>query len=195
MPLSGKKYKVDYCGRREDFNGAEDSYAAGERVEFYFNFIATDISYSFFADGKEINPDFSIEKGFIISFIMPGHDITFRVKERNMLLFTSDINTESTLSFDSFEGGGPEYRVKIDDEAIASYNTQRKYFSEDHDELCGAGYTVKIEFIGLKKGKTKATVECRSPIADNFDALYEIEVDEALNVRLTELERKDILNQ
>ena len=56
----------------------------------------------------------------------------------------------------------------------------------------GSGYTVIIEFYALKPGKTTAKIECRSPIADNFDAVYEIDIDDALMIKITELERIQI---
>ena len=42
----GKKYKVDYCGQKGSFEGAKDSYRAGERVELRFCHIATDMGQS-----------------------------------------------------------------------------------------------------------------------------------------------------
>lgn len=99
----------------------------------------------------------------------------------------------TALTFDSFDGGGPEYSVKLEDESVVSCKQTRHYNSPKHEQMTGSGYTVKIEFFGLKPGKTTATVECRSPIADNFDAIYDIEVNEDLGVTVTERERTDIL--
>ena len=59
--------------------------------------------------------------------------------------------------------------------------------------MCGSGYEVNISFIGLKPGKTTATVECRSTIADNYDAVYDITVDDDLSITVAEREIKDLI--
>ena len=97
------------------------------------------------------------------------------------------------IAHDSFEGGGPEYTVKIDDPAIVSCTDEikRNSNSEDGAEIDGAGYDVIFEFAGLKQGETKVTISARSPIADNFDAVYIANVDENLNVKMELLEEAD----
>ena len=101
--------------------------------------------------------------------------------------------SKAVLYFDSFDGGGPSYDVKIEDKSIVAYSQEHYYFNPDHDNMCGCGYEVKISFAGLKPGKTKATIECRSNIADNYDAIYDVEVDGGLTVTLTERERKNLI--
>ena len=98
----------------------------------------------------------------------------------------------ATLSFDSFDGGGPEFNVVIADEDIVSYTGKAKYYDADHEELCGAGYDEIITFTGLKPGETTAVIEERSPIADNLDHEYRITVDDELNVQIEQLSVKDI---
>lgn len=88
------------------------------------------------------------------------------------------------LSFDSFDGGGPSFSVVIDDPDILSWESSRHYSDPDHEETDGAGYTVDFVFTGLRPGETRLTVSARSPIADNFDAVYLATVDDALNVTL-----------
>ena len=96
------------------------------------------------------------------------------------------------LSFHSFDGGGPTYRVQVDDPAIVSVDKSMRYIKKDHADLDGAGYNVTFTFTGLKRGTTTMTVEERSPIAGNFDHLYEVRVDEALQVTLRELTVTDL---
>ncbi|MBO7519563.1 MAG: hypothetical protein J6T73_02190 [Clostridia bacterium] len=105
----------------------------------------------------------------------------------------SESKKEATLSFDSFDGGGPSYDVKIEDESIAAYKQAHYYLNPDHDRMCGSGYEVNISFTGLKPGKTTAVIECRSSIADSFDTIYDITVDVDLAVTVTERERKDLI--
>ncbi|MBR5376371.1 MAG: hypothetical protein IK139_03755 [Lachnospiraceae bacterium] len=94
--------------------------------------------------------------------------------------------TEKTtqLSFESFDGGGPEFDVVIGDESIVSYERSRTYSSPDHETEDGAGYTVRYSFKGLKPGETYMTIMERSPIADNLDHLYKVSVDEDLHVKI-----------
>ena len=80
-----KKYKVDYCGREQDFSNAKRSYRPGERVRLIYGIIATDTDYSFSVDGKPVSPGYSDDKGFIIEFTMPDHDVTITVESRNTM--------------------------------------------------------------------------------------------------------------
>lgn len=184
----GAKYNVDYNGQKDSFKGAKDSYRAGANVTLYFDLIATDTDYKFYVDGEQINPDYNERKGYIITFTMPEHDITVSYSSSNSMIYQPS-DKEATISFDSFDGGGPEYTVKIDDESIVQYTQSSKYSNPNHAEMDGSGYTVNIIFVGIKPGKTTATVEARSPIADNFDAIYDITVDSDLKVTATERER------
>ena len=63
-----------------------DSYRAGEEVVLYFFMIATDTNYTFLLDGEPINPDYSHDKGYIIRFIMPDHDVRLECVQRNLMV-------------------------------------------------------------------------------------------------------------
>ena len=56
----------------------------------------------------------------------------------------------------------------------------------------GAGYTVIFTFTGLKQGKTKMTIQERSPITDNTDTVYNVTVADDLCVTLTKMTTNDI---
>ena len=86
MIFNNKKYRIDYCGQKGFYRGAKDEYAEGELVEFYYCFVATDTSYKFLLDGKELCVDFDEKLGFVIRFGMPAHDVTFKLVERNTML-------------------------------------------------------------------------------------------------------------
>ena len=90
----------------------------------------------------------------------------------------------ATLVFDSFDGGGPEFSVTIDNPDIVVIDRVREYDDPDHDNMTGAGYRVRFTFTGQAPGEATLTVAARSPIADNFDATYAVTVDEELNVTL-----------
>ena len=98
---------------------------------------------------------------------------------------------KAILSFDSFDGGGPEFNVILDDESIVSYESKKEYTNADHEDLDGAGYTVTFSFTGKVKGETEMTIEERSPIGDNFDHKYKVSVAEDLSVTIDEIEESD----
>ena len=113
-----------------------------------------------------------------------------------IITWTGEIVTETappaertaSVSFESFDGGGPEFSVRIEDPEIASWESARRYDRDDHDALDGAGYTVTFTFTARKPGETTATISARSPIAENFDATYAVRVDDAGGIALEELE-------
>ncbi len=98
----------------------------------------------------------------------------------------------ASLSFESFDGGGPEFQVVIADESIVSYASKSKYRNPDHERMNGSGYDEIITFTGKKPGETTVIIEERSPIAENLDHKYRITVDEELNVATEQLSVKDI---
>ena len=71
----GEKYRVDYCGIKDMYGNAKDSYRAGTEVTLYFDLIATDTDYSFYLDGERIRFEYDEKKGFVIRFTMPEHDV------------------------------------------------------------------------------------------------------------------------
>ncbi len=90
------------------------------------------------------------------------------------------------LTFESFDGGGPEYKIEVDP-AIVSHSCQKRYAKANHADLEGAGYDIICTFRGLRPGQTDMTVRQRSPIAGNADMMYAVKVDEKLNVTITPL--------
>lgn len=97
----GKKYIVDYCGQKSSFEGAKDSYRAGQRVELRFEYIATDTDYYFYVDGQRVNPDYdSNGGGYIISFTMPERDITVNYTSKNTMVYEPE--TEGKVLIDYY---------------------------------------------------------------------------------------------
>ncbi len=96
------------------------------------------------------------------------------------------------LSFESFDGGGPEYTVAIDDPGVLSVTRSVRYAKADHAFMTGAGYTVTFTFAGLAPGATGLVVSARSPIAENFDASYRATVDEDRKVTLEPVRQEDV---
>ncbi len=86
MSIFGKKHKVDYCGNKLDYKNAKDEYRAGQRVTLYYWMIATDTDYTFWLDGAELSRDYDVKKGFVLSFIMPDHDVALHCSSSNSML-------------------------------------------------------------------------------------------------------------
>ncbi|MBR0113074.1 MAG: protease inhibitor I42 family protein [Clostridia bacterium] len=189
--FSAEKYSVDYNGMKESYKGAKDSYREGAHVKIYYDIIATDTDYSFFLDGERINYTYDDNKGFVIEFTMPAHDVKLTMTSENSMEYRPS-GDATTLRLDSFDGGGPEYSLKAEDPSILSFEVERDYGNPNHAQMDGSAYTVVYTFTGLKPGKTKLFLEARSPIADNYDAVYEAEVDEDLNVQLSSPEITEI---
>ena len=184
-------YRVDYDGRQDFYEGAKDAYAAGEQVTLYCSMIATDTDYTFLLDGETINVDYDESKGFVIRFVMPDHDVKLECNMRNTMVYVPEMI--DTLAFDSFDGGGPSFTVVIEDPAIVSCDRVREYHNPDHDNMTGSGYTEVFTFTGLRPGQTTVTVQARSPIADNFDAVYLVTVYDDLGVSLDQESFLDLM--
>lgn len=84
---SAKKYTVDYDGAKGMYIGAEDSYAAGTKVVLYYPYVATDTDYSFYLDGKRLDFDYDDNKGFVLKFVMPDHDVVLSCKSKNTMIY------------------------------------------------------------------------------------------------------------
>ncbi len=87
------------------------------------------------------------------------------------------------LSFSSFDGGGPEFSVILEDESLVSYTSARSYADEFPPP--GASYRETFVFTGLKPGTCELTVRSSSPIAGEHEFLYTLSVDGELNVSIT----------
>ena len=118
----------------------------------------------------------------------PSEENERKLAEFCARLAPADAPRTAELRFDSFDGGGPEYSVELADPAIARCAGARNYGSADHAEVDGAAYTVTFTFSGAQPGRTTATVKARSPIAENFDAVYAVIVDASLKVTLEQIE-------
>lgn len=82
---AGEKYRVEY-----DFKGAyanaRDYYRAGSSVTLYYELIATDTDYSFLLDGEHIPFTYDENRGYVIEFVMPAHDVTLECLQINSML-------------------------------------------------------------------------------------------------------------
>ena len=82
----GERYQVDYCGSKDCYSNAKDSYRAGTEVTLYFDLVATDTDYSFLLDGEPVHYTYDDRKGFVIQFTMPNHDVKLECNSKNSML-------------------------------------------------------------------------------------------------------------
>ncbi len=121
-----QRYQVDYDGEMDFYEGAKESYRAGEQVVLYYDLIATDTDYTFLLDGESINYSYSDDKGFEISFVMPDHDVKLECVTRNSMMMLSDgelifprYDTPVSVRYDRMWEYG-DYAETTDPEMIAS---------------------------------------------------------------------------
>ena len=94
----------------------------------------------------------------------------------------------ATLSFSSFDGGGPEYNALTDDPDLLDITMERVYRDKNHEEIDGAGYDEVFTIRGLKQGSTTMTIVSDSPITGHEEFLYTVTVDDALRVRVVRMD-------
>ena len=91
----------------------------------------------------------------------------------------------AVLVFSSFDGGGFEYSIAVGNPEIVAYTVRKDYGGNLQEFETGSPYEMYFAFSGLKPGSTKVTVLASSPIIDNYEMVYQADVDENLKVTLT----------
>lgn len=86
-----ESYAVDYCGEKECYEGAKDTYPVGAKVKLCYGLIATDTDYSFYLDEQPLQYEYDSEKGFIIRFTMPNHDVKLECVVNNSMAYESGL--------------------------------------------------------------------------------------------------------
>ncbi len=71
----------------DGFESENTSFAEGDKVKVYYNIIATDTDYSFYTDSEdvELKQNYDEKKGYVITFIMPAHDVALHVDSVNSM--------------------------------------------------------------------------------------------------------------
>lgn len=80
---SVEKHSIDYCGQKQLYKGTKDEYPSWAQVILYYNLIRTDMDYLFYLDGQQIEPEYDHEKGYVIAFTMPDHDVTLECIQKS----------------------------------------------------------------------------------------------------------------
>ena len=145
----GKKYRVDYCGSKDCYTGAKDSYRAGAEVVLYYEMIATDTDYSFFLDGERLQPLYEEGKGYKISFVMPEHDVTLKCESHNSMVY----EPEETMMVDYYTAvvataGGDRHDEMVLSDIGRADRAKLDVYSADADsgETC-VSYLVPYEAV------------------------------------------------
>ena len=101
-----------------------------------------------------------------------------------MMLLVAHAENSAELTFSSFEGGGAEYWVEIEDPSVVNCEVRRAYDSDEEPLPPGSGYTETFAFQGMNPGTTTITVHSGSALVGNSSAVYTAVVDEQLHVSL-----------
>ncbi|MBR7032392.1 MAG: hypothetical protein IKI03_02015 [Clostridia bacterium] len=95
------EYKIDFSGEESWYEGAKKTYREGETVTLYYNLIATDTDYKFLLDGEPINFGYDDERGFVITFAMPAHDVKLECQTKNSMEYVPEV-VPDILLFDYY---------------------------------------------------------------------------------------------
>ena len=115
--LSGctaKTYEVDYCGEQQMYDGAKDSYAPGKEVTLRYTLTASDTSYAFYLDRKELKVEYDSNKGYFIRFTMPDHDVKLECVTKNTM--TDMIAVPETEPEENLPENEPETEIQPENE-------------------------------------------------------------------------------
>ncbi len=85
-----KAYHIDYDGKQEFFSTlthgkAPKKAVKDDTVTICFEAVASDTRYEFYLDGERLNHRYDHEHGYIISFLMPDHDVTLSYTKQNLM--------------------------------------------------------------------------------------------------------------
>ena len=72
MGCTAKKYRVSFDSL--GFKTAKTMYAPGDAVEVSY-MVGTDMDYRFYSDDVDFDQDYDWQKGVILRFTMPEHDV------------------------------------------------------------------------------------------------------------------------
>ena len=147
-----KTYEVDYCGEKQMYDGAKDSYAPGTSVTLRYTLFAEDTSYAFYLDGEKLSVNFDSAKGYFIRFTMPDHNVRLECVTENTMTDTISVpETEPAETPSPDEIPEPEEIETAQDEPV----TEPEEISEPENPTAVPTETVKqTRFLKLIKSYT-----------------------------------------
>lgn len=95
-----KAYRIDYDGKQEFFTTlthgkAPKKAVKDDTVTVCFEAVASDTRYEFYLDGERLNHRYDHEHGYIISFVMPDHDVKLSCKRQNLMEESQEAGVKS----------------------------------------------------------------------------------------------------
>ena len=160
-----------YMGGGEWFISGSRMYMTEESgLDLYFTMIVTEDALVYVQDESDDFPYIKVPDGG--KFVWDA---------------AADYAKTYRLTFESFDGGGPYYRIEIEDYGMLTWFTDLRYRDENHAEIDGAAYEIYFDFAGKKPGTTRVVIHSESPIAGNEDYKYRAVVDENLNVTMEQI--------
>ena len=133
-----EKYRIEYDSK-DMYNGAKDSYTAGQKVTLYFPYVATDTSYSFYLNGKAIDKTYSDFSGYKLEFVMPPYDAKLECVTRNDMMYNPpEEGVEETLLYEYYRATTAVPEGMSETYSIALYHvseTDAEGNQEDRSEL------------------------------------------------------------
>ncbi|MBR4799355.1 MAG: hypothetical protein IK047_03740, partial [Clostridia bacterium] len=87
---------------------------------------------------------------------------------------------ECGCSFDSFDGGGPEYSAVSDGSGVFTWSAVKDYKSKKHEPIDGAAYGFDFTFWPLRPGEGTCVITGSSPIVPGTKRTVTITVNESL---------------
>jgi hypothetical protein len=174
----GERYQVDYCGSKDCYSNAKDSYRAGTEVTLYFDLVATDTDYSFLLDGEPIHYTYDDQKGFVIQFTMPDHDVKLEYDSRNSMLPMGDGWTDSDTDTDTgFTGiGNPLTDSTLEELAEETGYTltlpEETFQNLSVTRIAGEPALYSVEFLYNEDGNCYTFRLQRDPTAGDISGMY-----------------------
>lgn len=89
MSLFEESGRTEYkLNLQSGLTSAKTQYAAGDEVTVCFGIIATDTDYTFVIDPEDVKftQGYDSTRGYVITFVMPAHDVTLSVISRNTMV-------------------------------------------------------------------------------------------------------------
>ena len=144
-------------------------------------------SLDIFFNSLELNVCIDGKSGFAVTF--EGDDscytlddgIVFDQLQKYFEAYFDGTAQPFTLSFHSFDGGGPEYSFENEKTGIFTWFSERVYNNPNHEQLCGSGFDVRYSIYPLRAGEATAVIKGSSPICREPDRRLFVSVGEDLS--------------
>lgn len=174
----GETYQVDYCGSKDCYSNAKDSYRAGTEVTLYFDLVATDTDYSFLLDGEPVRYTYDDQKGFVIQFTMPDHDVKLECNSHNSMVYMGGEWPDSGIEPDSgFMGmGNPLTESTLEELAEETGYTltlpEETFQNLSVTRIAGEPALYSVEFLYSEDGNCYTFRLQRDPAAGDISGMY-----------------------